>query len=1705
MNAIAEVDPRSIPAEFISKAAQDPAVAWPGAPPNFGKMVVPHIMTVSGRVSTKAYLWADEAIRDSRQNAERMRTDCGIMESVEARQRAVSLLNWHLAPEDEASLEQKQLADEMTRVIRRTPQFAKLRFSLGDARWYGRSGIAMQFHKDYVGGRMRTLVKRWEPRNGDKLVFRYDDGSHKYDPDQIGIRIGGAYDLPSSVRDITGQMRQKIEGTEHGLVYWLDEWERRTMIINKHIIEDGPWEDPVRAGAINGVGIRDRIYWTWYGMVECLSEVLTYLTRSAFGIEIWTYPAGNDEAKKRCEQAANNVSGGGRTVLIVPRFQGEDADLFGVQHIEPSMSGIESGMSLVKEYFGHKIKRYILGQTLTSEAAATGLGSGVAEAHMATFADIVKMDAVGDEEVITTDLVRPLQLWNFPQSRGIYLRFVIDTDSPEAEAKMRGYKQAWDMGARIKEEDVLSTIGASMPKQTDKVLVNPSIAQAQDPMGMTGATGMPGIPGSTPGQVGDLQHLFGPLAELLGDGAGMDEPPPGQGPNDQPEGPPQQFAQDGEPERYAARWGPKGGKKQLQSSPGQQPIFEDVSDDKNPLWVEELHPRDAGGRFAPKGTGHVRNTFGQVPLFSELASRIHAAEVMEQELGPRGAEIQQDLFRTLAESNATPEQVKALLSGDPEELAVLKQIAEDTGRLEPAEEARQNRARITREMDEGRTDAMEADRKKLAEWRRRGILKADPPTPAADESKPAFELEQGKVKEGRPDPIPDDTKERQGLLLDEMHDLPGQKRFFGGEEERAKDAASEHMTIEGLPPAKKGGFWRGFVVKKEADGTWRVIGNKRGQPSPIQAMQELKAMRKVYGQDVRLVDQDGKHDPKADADSMKELFDQQMSLGAAFGKAKPGRILAAAFDEPQPAFGEQELDAPTQHPESPAHEAQEAIAGMPFHTRDEARAVAQKIQQIAERHGMQGEELWRDVMGEPEGSSSWPLYDQADDDERRSLLDQHRPGREAAREQSRKIANGSETKKRKREPEYSDQEISEREYARVFNEVMVDPTKSSKKDLSQASGFLNHLIRRVHRQKKRGEIDSRQHADLVDGYTRELDHVDSLIRDYNTGRKAAPADDMSRAEKIAEEAFISDRNIGEVAKEMGLSRQELMGIRGDVAKLLEERKEAAKPEPSEARQRAMAKQRARTVGQASESPIKSQSPSQQPAQASFQVVVNNPPPGGWKEEDKLPMREDETRHKALVSAGSKPWTMTEREWREKAGGDTGYHYSSDVRKAILAGERVEDSVLDQGDGSLRTFKEVTDNDRKYTPDQLGLMKAKAITLTESDYVTQQLLKKQREAEHQAIYVAREIAKLGPRATTKRKQLEGHRDYWLSVAKQESTGEAAEKRQESIRQKYRDEINAHISKGLVTDPKIIDQHPEFRLARTARERYEKGLHTSFANKSIAVDTSMKARRGYKAKQQDGRELSEANRKELEQGVDEIEAAIGSLKDLFEYTDVTLAHTNGKYPFLSTAGGLYHGNDRTITSGTKIKTIFGDVETKALAHEVGHWLDFEAGRAMGWNGTAYHYSVGSRGRGKRVSTTSLAERNQQLEHDASDKSDLIERATGLINDQREVIRRTKATLKKARDDEDRANIELAKVTLGPYWRSPTEVWARLFEQYVGDHHGESKGQKSHNGRDYFKRPGYWSEKDWQNLKPLVKKEIDRRLELLYAAAKKGQSNE
>ena len=459
----------------------DPAADIPGMPPNFGDGTVPHVITFQGIVSSVARIYrpSDEAIKDSFENARYMRNDCSIMECLEQRKRSTALLDWRLEPEDENDKTQKWLCEKLAPIIKQIPRFMQYRESLLEALWYGKYAVQHRYRWKKVEGMQRLVIDKWLPILGDKLVFRYDDGTQEYDPDQVGIRVGAGFTTGSSLAKRWSKDRiNKVEPTDYGLAYMLEPFERDLIAIHKHQIEDGEYEEPRNAGRIHGIGIRSRIYWTWFQKQESLAWLMEFLERSAFGIEIWYYPWGNSQAKEKTMEAAKERIGQGRNIVLVPRPLGEEGMAYGVERIEPGMQGADVLKDILTSYFGHQIKRYILGQVLTTEAESTGLGSNLASIHLDTYLQIVKYDSINLQETLTTDLVDPLKKLNFPKFADVPVKFVIDTESPDVEGKLQAWRQAYEMGCRLKERDVMDLIGAEKPEEDDDVLQDPQIAGA---------------------------------------------------------------------------------------------------------------------------------------------------------------------------------------------------------------------------------------------------------------------------------------------------------------------------------------------------------------------------------------------------------------------------------------------------------------------------------------------------------------------------------------------------------------------------------------------------------------------------------------------------------------------------------------------------------------------------------------------------------------------------------------------------------------------------------------------------------------------------------------------------------------------------------------------------------------------------------------------------------------------------------------------------------------------------------------------------------------------------------------------------------------------------------------------------------------------------------------------------------------------------
>lgn len=422
----------------------------------------------------------DEAVQHRADNIRAMEADVLLQECIERRVNSVAMLPWEIVPEDEDDQEAKRLAHLMTASFKRVRQFTELRKCLALAFYYGRYAVQFFPGWELIGDRVRFVpqprgeLPGWSPIHGDKLVFRSDVALQEgQQPHELGVRVSSsqAMHLAKDGR-FTEMPERPSESGDTSQVVMLTPEERRLLVVHKCGVRDGQFDDWTSAGAVHGVGLRSKCYWYWLQKNKLVAEVVEALHRNLGGIEIHRFLRGNtkdeDEARKA---AAAGLGRNGRASLLSPVVPGEEP-------IEPSIDpgatgGVDAMLSVIHEFYEVPIKRLFLGQTLTSEAGGTGLGSNLAAIHLDTFQNIVAMDAACLSETITKDMLRVWQLWEFPQSSRHLLHFRIKADADDPKELMEAVQAAVSMGVEVPEEFVRTKLGIPAPKPGQRILGKP--------------------------------------------------------------------------------------------------------------------------------------------------------------------------------------------------------------------------------------------------------------------------------------------------------------------------------------------------------------------------------------------------------------------------------------------------------------------------------------------------------------------------------------------------------------------------------------------------------------------------------------------------------------------------------------------------------------------------------------------------------------------------------------------------------------------------------------------------------------------------------------------------------------------------------------------------------------------------------------------------------------------------------------------------------------------------------------------------------------------------------------------------------------------------------------------------------------------------------------------------------------------------------
>jgi hypothetical protein len=467
-------------------------------PPGDGGATTPHFLSFSALVSNaaRAYPFSfDEALRDNRFNALAMRRDCVLMAAVRARQMPTSQLSWDLSARDETDPAEVESAKLVTEVVDEIPRFQQLKMFLLEAIWFGRYAVEVVYGWERWKGRQTLTVKDFYPINGDKLRFKWDGTP--------GVLVNGNY--PGS-----------WEPTDWGMAHFLTGAERQQYIVHEHEPDDADWTEVQMSGAVHGVGVRGRLYWFWWLKQQVFALLMNYLERFSNGLTIFYYDAHNPQAQAAVQQAAQQQFS--QTALLFPRWSSANPDVNKVERMEVGTASPALLQSLVETYFDDVMTRYILGQTLSSSAESTGMGSGVADLHGETLDEIIKYDAVNLQETLQRDLVNVLYRYNAPGVRPGKFKFSVDT--PNAEAVLGYAAQLYQMGVPLDEDQLYDVSQLTKPKPGGGVVSQ--IGQMQPAAAAAPAAGVPSVDPAASGGGGAVPQPTGSVPGAMAPpGGGM--------------------------------------------------------------------------------------------------------------------------------------------------------------------------------------------------------------------------------------------------------------------------------------------------------------------------------------------------------------------------------------------------------------------------------------------------------------------------------------------------------------------------------------------------------------------------------------------------------------------------------------------------------------------------------------------------------------------------------------------------------------------------------------------------------------------------------------------------------------------------------------------------------------------------------------------------------------------------------------------------------------------------------------------------------------------------------------------------------------------------------------------------------------------------------------------------------------------------------
>lgn len=411
-------------------------------------------LATSVEVQRAFFTTADKLLRNSslayRLNPQyqmMMRADADIEGVLRSLQVTLASLEWSVISTVEDNPRLDDIAKRITDIFDSMPRRSDFVRAMHEAVWYGNAACNIVYQRD---PRLGIGIKEWYPFHPDTLA--YDQRGN------LAMRVGSAYSSD-------GPSAQNIGFDSR--VHIFTEQERKSVILHRVFVAAPDFNDPNTSEAIyRGVGARDVCWFMWLAKQEILQDAITYAERYAMGIRIGYYPLGQDAGQAMMENVLANLTNDNSVLLPMSGTE----KIYDIDVKEPNAGRAQIFMELVN-WFSSKIKEAILGQSLSSEAGGTGMGSGVASLHADTLSRIIRYHADALADSMTTDFVRVIaQMLGASEEEIGALRFQFAPERPDPKERLEAIEKFVQMGGRVSENEVRDLLGLSQPNEEEQVL-----------------------------------------------------------------------------------------------------------------------------------------------------------------------------------------------------------------------------------------------------------------------------------------------------------------------------------------------------------------------------------------------------------------------------------------------------------------------------------------------------------------------------------------------------------------------------------------------------------------------------------------------------------------------------------------------------------------------------------------------------------------------------------------------------------------------------------------------------------------------------------------------------------------------------------------------------------------------------------------------------------------------------------------------------------------------------------------------------------------------------------------------------------------------------------------------------------------------------------------------------------------------------------